>query len=47
MQIPHLIPSLASFCEDTKYLEAVALSMRLLVELGDKETVQMAFCENL
>jgi hypothetical protein len=43
MQITHLIPCLESFCEDTKYLEPVSLSLRLLIELEEKETVQAAF----
>jgi hypothetical protein len=46
MSVPHLIPTLSSFCEDTKYLEAISKSMRLLVQLKEegkeKETVEQA-----
>jgi hypothetical protein len=46
MSVPHLIPTLSSFCEDTKYLEAISKSMRLLVQLKEegkeKETIEQA-----
>jgi hypothetical protein len=41
--IPHLIPTLESFCEDTKYLEAITKPMRLLVQIQKKETLEQAF----
>jgi hypothetical protein len=44
MSVPHLIPTLSSFCEDTKYLEAISKSMRLLVQPKEKEkeTIEQA-----
>jgi hypothetical protein len=40
---PYLIPTLSSFCEDTKYLEPIAKAMKLLVDLEPEETVEQAF----
>ncbi|RDL30195.1 uncharacterized protein BP5553_10473 [Venustampulla echinocandica] len=43
MRVDHLIPSLSTFCEDTKYLEPCAITMKLLVKLQPRETIDRAF----
>jgi len=43
MEVDHLIPSLRTFCEDTKSLEPCANAMKLLVTLERRETVDRAF----
>jgi hypothetical protein len=45
MTLPYhyLILTLSSFCEDTKYLEPIAKSMKLLVNLEPDETIDQAF----
>jgi hypothetical protein len=40
---PYLIPTLSSFCEDTKYLEPIVKAMKVLVDLEPEETVEQAF----
>jgi hypothetical protein len=42
MQVDYLIPSLRTFCEDTKYLELCATAVKLLVQPKYKETVDKA-----
>lgn len=42
ISVPHLIPTLWTFCEDTKYLEPIARCMGILVDVQKKETVQQA-----
>lgn len=42
LQVEHLIPSLRTFCEDTKYLEPCANAVKLLLRLEHKETVDKA-----
>jgi hypothetical protein len=42
MQVDYLIPSLRTFCEDTKYLEPCATAVKLLVQPKHKETVDKA-----
>lgn len=49
LSIKWLIPTLYTFCEDSKYLEAIASSMKLLIDLEPKrvnqpkESVDLAF----
>ncbi|KAF7894690.1 uncharacterized protein EAF01_010140 [Botrytis porri] len=42
LQVDYLVPSLRTFCEDTKYLEPCSNAVKLLVRLEHKETVDKA-----